>query len=133
MKSLIRIAYVSGLRLKRIRRIDHVLLVIDGEYPSPVHLHFSGRLVTAKQPKTINSLILPDEVGSIDPERWFFNRVAGDFHNREVFGIDPYLPFEQILLFAFRSDLENKAMIRADVFFTGQCECTQAHCLSNIS
>ncbi len=61
-KSLIRIAHISLLRLKMIRRIDHVLLMIDGEYSAPVHLHFDGRLVMARKPKTINSLILPDKV-----------------------------------------------------------------------
>jgi hypothetical protein len=38
-KLVIRIA--SGFRLKRIGRIDHVLLMIDSEYPSPVYLHFN--------------------------------------------------------------------------------------------
>src|SRR5467141_3558431 len=68
-KSVIPVA--SGLRLKTIRRIDHVLLMIDGEYPSPVHLHFNERLVAVRKPKTINSLVLPDKVCTIDPERRF--------------------------------------------------------------
>src|ERR1700730_2408028 len=105
-----------------IRRIDHVLLMIDGEYSSPVHLHVDGRLVTARKPKTINSLISPDKVSSIDPEGRFFSRVPGDFHNREVRGIDPYFPFKQILVFAFGHGLYNEAMIRADVLFPSQCE-----------
>jgi hypothetical protein len=75
--------------------------MIDGEYPSPVHLHFSRRLVTAGKPKTINSLILPDKVSSIDPEGRFLSRMTGDFHNREVLGVDPNFPLEQLLLFAF--------------------------------
>src|SRR4029077_4472575 len=118
-KSLVFIAHAAGLRLKR---IDHILLMIDGEYSSPVYLDFHGRLVTIRKPKAINSLILPDKISSIDPEGWLFSGVAGDFHNCEVLGVDPYFPLEQILLPAFRSSLENKAMIRADVVFAGQCK-----------
>ena len=87
--------------------------MIDSEHPSPIHFHFNGRLVAARKPKTANSLILSDKVGSIDPKGRFFSRVPGDFHNREVVGIDPYFPLEQILVFAFRSGFENEAMIRA--------------------
>jgi hypothetical protein len=86
-----------------IRRIDHVLLMIDGEYSSPVHLHVDGRLVTARKPKAINSLISPDKVGSIDPKGRLFGRVACNFHNREVLSIDPYSSLKKILLFAFRN------------------------------
>ena len=38
-KSLLRVTYVSGLFLNRICRIYDVLLMIDGEDLSPVHLH----------------------------------------------------------------------------------------------
>src|SRR5260370_30359312 len=103
--------------------IDHVLLMIDGEYPSPVNLHFNGRLVAVRKPKTINSLVLPDEVCTIDPERWFFGRVAGDSHNRKVLSIDPYFPLEQILFFAFLSGFENEATIRANLLLACQHEC----------
>src|SRR5713101_389574 len=104
-KSLIRIAHISLLRLKMIRRIDHVLLMIDGEYSSPVHLHVDERLVTERKPKTMNSLISPEKVSSMDPEGRFPGRVACDFHNREVPGVDPYYPVKQILIFAFRNGL----------------------------
>src|SRR5260370_28704890 len=108
----------SGLHLQRSGRIDHIQLVIDGEYSSPVHLHFNGRLVAARKPKTINSLVLPDKVGPIDPEGRLLGGMAGDFHNREVFGIDPYFPLEQILVFAFRSGFENEAMKRPSFLLT---------------
>jgi hypothetical protein len=78
----------SGPRSKRINRTDHVPLMIDGKCPSPVHLRFNGRLVAIRKPKAINLLILPDKVSSIDPEGRSLSRVACDFHNREVFGID---------------------------------------------
>src|SRR6266550_2218745 len=91
-KSVIRIT--PGIRLKRIRRIDHVLLMIYGEYPSSVDLYFNGRLIAVRKPKTINSLVLPYKIGSIDPEGRFLCRVANDFHNREVDRIDPYFPLE---------------------------------------
>src|SRR6267143_5056964 len=68
-KSVISVA--SALRLKRICRIDYVLLMIDGEYHSPVHLHFNGRLVAVRKPKTINSVVLPYKVCTIDPEGRF--------------------------------------------------------------
>jgi len=100
-KSLMRIAHISFLRLTMIRRIDHVLLMIDGEHSSPIHLHVDGSLVTARKPKTINSLILPDIVSSIDPKGRFFSRVACDFHNREILGVVPYFSLKKILLFAF--------------------------------
>src|SRR5260370_27583658 len=103
--------------------IDHVLLMIDGEYPSPVNLHFNGRLVAVRKPKTINSLVLADEGCWIDPERWFFGRGAGDSHNRKVLSIDPYFPLEQILFFAFRSGFENEATIRANLLLACQHEC----------
>jgi len=119
-KLVIRIA--SGLRLKRVSRIDYVPLMVNGEYSSPVHLHFNGRLVPARKPKTINSLVLPDKVGSIDPEGWLLGGMAGDFHNREVVGIDPNFPLEQILVFAFRSGFENEAMIRPSFLLTDQQE-----------
>jgi hypothetical protein len=106
-KSRIRIAHISLLRLKMICRIDHILLMIDGEHSSPVHLHVDERLVTARKPKTINFLILPDKVSSIDSEGRSFGRVACDFHNREVLGVDPYFPLKQILVFAFRNRLQN--------------------------
>ena len=54
----------------------------------------------------------------IDPERRFLGRVPRDFHNREVGGVDPYFPFEQILVFASRSGFDNEAMIGTDVLFT---------------
>src|SRR6267378_336908 len=102
-KSLMRLAHISFLRLKMICGIDHVLLMIDGEYSSSVHLHVDERLVTARKPKTIDSLISPDKISSIDPEGRFLGRVACDFHNREVRGVDPYFPLKQILVFAFRN------------------------------
>ena len=68
-KSLMRLAHISFLRLKMIHRTDHVLLMIYGEHSSPVHLHVDERLVTARKPKTINSLISADKVSSIDPVR----------------------------------------------------------------
>ncbi len=49
--------------------------------------------------------------------------MAGDFHDREIIGIDPYFPLEQILLLSLRSGLENKAMIRAEILFSGQRKC----------
>src|SRR5258708_16205221 len=104
-KALVRIAHISFLRLKTIPRIDHVLLMIDGEYSPPVDLDVDVRLVTARKPKTINSLISPDKISSIDPEGWFLSRVTCDFHNREVLGVDPYFPLKQILIFAFRNGL----------------------------
>src|SRR5260370_15538117 len=121
-KSLVRIADVSFLRLnlKMIRGIDHVLLMIDDEYSSPVHLHVDERLVTERKPKTIYSLISPDKVSSIDPEGRSFGRAACDFHNREVLGVDPYFPLKQILIFAFRHGLQDKTVIRADFFFPRQ-------------
>src|SRR5260370_26328817 len=88
--------------------------MVDGEYPSPVHLPFNGRLVAVRNPKAINLLILPYKISSIDPEGRLFSRVARDFHNREIFRIDPYFPFKEILVFALRSGLENQAMIWAD-------------------
>src|SRR6266446_7420769 len=94
-KSLMRLAYISFLRLKMIRRIDHVLLMIDDEYSSPVHLHLDERLVTERKPKTIYSLISPDKVSSVNPEGRFFSRVACDFNNREVLGVNPYFPLKQ--------------------------------------
>src|SRR5258706_8109062 len=121
-KSLIRFVHDSCLSLNAIRRIDHVLLMIDREDSAPVHLDFDPRLVTARKPKSINSLILPDKVSSIDPEGQFFSRVAGDFNNRKILCVDPYFPFKQILLIAFRGGLENKAMIRADFLFSGERE-----------
>src|SRR5712691_7997755 len=96
-------AHASGFCLKSIGRIDYVLLMIDGEYSSPVHLYFNGRLVTVRKPKTINSLVSPDKVRMIDPEGRFLRGVPGDFRNREVLRFDPYFPLEQILVFAFRS------------------------------
>jgi len=83
------------------RRIDRVLLMIDREYSSPVHLHVDGRLVTIRKPKNINSLVLPNKFSSIDPEGRFFSRVASDFHDREVLGVDPYFPFKQVLSLRF--------------------------------
>ena len=115
-KLVIRIA--SGFRLKRVSRIDYVLLMVNGEHSSPVHLHFNGRLVAARKPKAINFLVLPDKVGSIDPEGWLLGGMAGDFHNREVFGIDPNFPLEQVLVFAFRSGFENEAMKRTNFLLT---------------
>jgi len=70
-KSLIWIAHFSGSHPKRVGRIDHVLLVVNGKHPSAVHLHFNRRLVPARKPKTINSLILPDKVSSIDQKDGF--------------------------------------------------------------
>src|SRR6266481_6358753 len=96
--------------------IDHVLLMIDGENPSSVQFHFNGSLVAVRKPKTINPLILPNKVCTIDPEGRLLSRVAGDFHDREVVGINPYFPLEQILIFAFRSGLENEAVIWANFF-----------------
>src|SRR5205807_8512731 len=119
-KLVIRIA--SGFRLKRCRKIDYVLLMVDGEYPSPVHLHFNGCLVAIRNPKAINLLILPYKISSIDPEGRLFSRVARDFHNRKVFCIDPNFPVEQILVFAFRRGFENQAMIWADFLLPGQLE-----------
>ena len=77
--------------------------MIDREYPPPVHLDLNERLVAERKPKTINSLVLPDKVRAIDPERRFLRGVPGDFRNREVLRFDPYFPLEQILVFAFRS------------------------------
>lgn len=88
--------------------IDHVLFMVDGKNPSPVHLHFHIGLVPQRQPKTINSLIFPDKVCSIDPERRFLRRVASDPHDREVIRSDPYFSFEQVFVFAFGSDCETK-------------------------
>src|SRR5260370_4716503 len=96
--------------------------MVDGEYPSPVHLHFNGRPVVIRNPKAINLLILPYKISSIDPEGRLFSRVAPDFHNREILRIDPYFPFEEILVFALRSGLENQAMIWADFLLPGQLE-----------
>src|SRR5229473_6077632 len=92
--------------------------MVDGEHSAPVYFDFNRRLITPRKPKAINSLVQPDKVGTIDPKGRLLSRVAGDFHNREVLGVDPYFPLEQIFLFAFRSGLENKAMIWADVLFT---------------
>ena len=77
--------------------------MIDGEQSSPEDLHVDERLVTARKPKTINSLISPDKVSSMDPERRSFSRLACDFCNREVLGVDPYFPLKQTLIFAFRN------------------------------
>jgi len=98
-KSLIRMAHISFLRLKMICRIDHVLLMIDCECSSPVDVHVDERLVTARKPKTINSLISPDKVSSMIQKRRSFSRVACDFYKREVLGVDPYFPVKQILIF----------------------------------
>ena len=93
-KSLIQSARVCGLRFERIGRLDLVLLMIDGENPSAVDLHINVSLVPERKPETIDSLILPDEVRSIDPERWFLRRVSRDFHHRKIFRIDPNFAFE---------------------------------------
>src|SRR5580704_6515660 len=105
-----------------IRRIDHVLLIVDDKYSLPVHLHVDERLVTERKPKTIYFLISPDKVSSIDPEGRSFGRVACDFHNREVLGVDPYSPFKQILISAFRHGPKNKTVIRADFLLASQRE-----------
>src|SRR6266478_5399880 len=115
--------YVPATVRKRAIRIDHVLLMVNGEELFPIHLHFNGRLVTERQPKTGNPLILPDKLGPINPEGWLFGRVAGDFHDREIIGTDPYFPLEQILLLALRSRLDDKAMIRAEILFSDSREC----------
>src|SRR5712692_7371244 len=108
---------------KRAISIDQVLLMVNGEELFPIHLHFNGRLVTERQPKAGNPLVLPDKLGSINPEGRLFGRVAGDFHDREIIGIDPYFPLEQILLPALRSSLDDKAMIRAEILFSGKRKC----------
>ena len=64
--------------------------MVNGEDPFPIHLYFNGRLVTERQPKAGNPLVLSDKLGSINSEGRLFGRMAGDFHYREVFGIDPY-------------------------------------------
>src|SRR5260370_32370918 len=100
--------------------INHILLMIDGEHLFPVYLHLNDCLVSEGQPKAVNPLELTDKIRSIDPEGGLLGGVAGDFHDREVFAIDPYFPFEQVLLFAFRSGLQNEAMVWASVLFPGQ-------------
>ena len=84
-KSLIRIAYISFLRLKMIRRIDHVLLMVDAKYFLPVHLHVDERLVTERKPKTIYFLISPDKVSWIDPEGRSLGTSALRFSERSGF------------------------------------------------
>lgn len=94
MKLLLRVARVSGLHLGRAIRIYYVTLMIDREDLPPIHLHFYESFVLGGQPKTINSLIFADEVGSIDPERRFFRGVARNFHDREVGRVNPDFAFE---------------------------------------
>src|SRR5260370_23821555 len=102
--------------------INQILVMSDGENLFTVYVHLRDWLVSEGQPKAVNPLELTDKIRSIDPEGGLLGGVAGDFHDREVFDIDPYFPFEQVLLFAFRSGLENEAMVWAEVLFTGQRE-----------
>jgi hypothetical protein len=85
---------VGGLRFERIGGIDFVFLMIDGEYPSAVDFYINVRFVAIRYPETIDALILADKIGAINPEGWFSRGVTGDFHDGEVFGIDPNLSFE---------------------------------------
>lgn len=91
---LLWVSYVFGLFLNRICGIYHVLLIIDSEDLSPIHLYFHERLVPERQPKAIDSLIFPDKVRAIDPERRLLGGIARDFHDCEVKSIDPYFAFE---------------------------------------
>src|SRR5260370_38409365 len=90
--------------------------MIDGENPSSVQFRFNGSLVAVRKPKTINPLIFPDKVRTIDPEGRLLSRVASDFHDRELVALNPYFPLEQILIFPFRSGLENEEVIRVNFF-----------------
>jgi (2Fe-2S) ferredoxin len=58
--------------------------MVNGEDSFPIHLHLNGRLVTERQPKAGNPLILSNKLGPINPEGSLFGRVAGDFHDREI-------------------------------------------------
>src|SRR5215469_4646800 len=70
-KSLLLVTCVSRPISNRIG-IDHVLLMIDSEDFSPIDLYFHKSLVPEAQPKTVNSLVFPDNLRSIDAERRLF-------------------------------------------------------------
>src|SRR4029077_2994812 len=92
-------------------------IVIDANNLIAVESHVDEGFVPGWKPEVTDFLILTDEVGSGDPKGQLLRRMAGNLHNGEFTAINPYFPFEEILIVALGNCLHHEAMMVTQVFF----------------
>src|SRR5208283_4280215 len=100
--------------------IYDVILVVDGQDLLAVQPNLHKRLVSLRQPESTNLLVLPHEVGSLDPEGKLPGGMAFDPDHRVVVNINPKFAFKQVLVFSFRRRLQDKTAVGSHLLFAQQ-------------
>jgi len=102
--------------------IHDIVPVIDAQNLLPIEPYLNQCLVLLRKPESINFLVLPHEVGPLDPEGEFFRGMALYPYDGVVLYVDPKLTFKQVFVFPLGHRLGDEATIWANLLFTQQIQ-----------
>src|SRR5262249_50067211 len=89
---------------------------------SAVQFHVYEDFVLNRKPEVSYLFIFAHEIRSCDPQRRVPCRMSGNFDDREGKAVDPYSPFEEILILSPWKRFDNETMVDTQILFAQHSE-----------